>query len=225
MHKILTILTAILIPLFGYSASNSYEILQVGTTNRIIQNGTIVFTNNIVYSNFNYAVSYMGYPKITLTTSMLSSKDNGGTPIPLPSFANAFDSSMTTVTAAGDIHSGGIKRNLYIIDLGTNYTGYIMISAQMYATDDLYIYIETHYGYNGFMAYDINGDPTIYNGGEGQMLSGNTGAGYQKYRNISKFSGDTIYIDVHHNGYYKFHDISIYAVTNGFHNFTGSMPY
>ena len=88
-------------------------------------NGSLTIDSSIITTNNDMALSFMGFPKLTLTTNMFASVSNGGTPIPIESFSNALDSSTATYTTNGIINSDA--DHSYVVDLGASYQGWIVV--------------------------------------------------------------------------------------------------
>ena len=235
MKNLKSILLFLLITSNAYCAT-TYEILSVETTNRIINNGTMIVTNNLVYSNQDYSFSILGYEKLTLTTDMVlvqgDSTTNATTtsPIPATSFVNAFDSSMSSGTTTGMMWTTTDRYHRYVISLPTNYSGFVIVNGTVKTYNDSNpIQIELLAGYGGYIntTVDSGKDFTQFNtaattgkGGfraQGSSLNGG-------FRFVGEFMGDRVILYVWGNGIYRFYDVSIYGSTNGFQNFTGKLP-
>ena len=223
MKKLLILLMAVMMSSTGFCASNTYDILKLNTTSRVIQNGDVIFTNRLVYSNLDYTVSYMGYPKLTLSTNMMASAaQSGGTLVALTNWINALDLSMTSQTKTGTLSS---SYHEYKFDLGitNNYTGYFILSISLDSWKDSWSYVKTYFG-----KYPVNDGliglsaPEIVWGIEGNswLKSGYNLRG--RMRCVSKFEGNNIGILFYGTGHYTVYDFSVYAITNGFQGFTGT---
>jgi hypothetical protein len=133
---------------------------------------------NLTSTNEDRSVSFDGYPRIPLDTSMVFIATSGaGTPISTNSFDQAFDNDLSTVTI-DSTYDAGIHS--YEIDLGAVYSGHLMITASASnATVTGYMVMSLYSGIEN----------TTYSGGAPQNFSGadgngngivwdNTGAGY-----------------------------------------------
>ncbi len=107
----------------GSITSNMLANGSIGTNH--LSQGTIDWIESVGETDFDASVSFMGYPKLVLTTNMVTSYSGG---IPVASFTNAFDNNILTGTSVGTLGGAGQK---YVVDLGTNYTGFGVVRVRI----------------------------------------------------------------------------------------------
>jgi acetyltransferase-like isoleucine patch superfamily enzyme len=170
--------------------------------------GSLLSTNN------DMAVSFMGYPKITLTNTMMTLYYTGATPIQTNNWNSLFDLSMATA-ATGTITEGVYQR--YVIDLGGNYQGFVSVKQKLAGAGALTISGSATYeptGYHGASGgvnnYLIQ---TAANDGTNTFVNINFGVG--RYLTLQAFGGSGA------NVTYEWYDFSVYGVTNGYRNMGG----
>jgi hypothetical protein len=160
---------------------------------------------------------------------MVSSSVSADTAINLNTFTNAFDLSFDTETTAGTWNA---DTHAYLIDLNTTYSGFAVITMVLSNSNAS--------GSSGFRVGAGN-KVTSMSGGLhtvswNKPFRDSSVADHSIYAAISgvvtgqhimTFVGRKIGIQGEQNAYagsYRFKDISVYGVTNGFNSFTGTKP-
>lgn len=176
--------------------------------------------SNLVYSgsNPNYANAFMGYPKVALSTNGMVSSADAGTAVTLSSFANAFDNNFSTVTSDGSFTVGsGAHYHAYVVDLGAVYSGVLTINLQV-SSANAALYL----GVAGSLTA-----PSMSSGFNLSVIGGNihgiTPAAASTNMIVQPFVGRFVSIASQTGGsaVYKFKDVSVWGVTNGFNGYTG----
>ena len=182
-------------------------------------------------TNFDYSVNYNGYPKLTLTTNMVSSSVSGDTPISISAFTNAFDGNFDTEAGIGTWNADA---HAYMIDLGAVYSGYVVVCGVLSNANASGV---TYWGLatGGEETTIASGgiDKNFWNGERINAANGTMAFcrlnenGESTNLHIRSFIGSKIVLQGEANGYvasYRFKEIAIYGVTNGFNNFVGTVP-
>ena len=186
-------------------------------------NATLDINGSLLVTAPDYTVSYMGYPKITLTTNMVSSFSGGGTTIVLDSFTNAFDNNFSSVTTTSTLAIN--QGQAYLITLPNIYSGFIVYSIVTVCAGS-----QLSMGSGGTVS------PAVWNAAGGTIqgipvIGGDISlsvAGTVTNCIVKPFTGKYYYLNgwSGNNGTvptFWFRDISIYAVTNGYVSFTGTL--
>lgn len=179
--------------------------------------GTLSYGSSTL-TNIDMAVSFMGYPKITLTTNMVTVAQNGGTIIATNAFTSIFDADMTT----GVIGTLGSDNNhSYEIDLGTNYNG--IMAVKMSGTNTTNVSYSVSVGHT-LQASDANDGAYSFTGVYAQRHSTKLGQDFNGYW-LLPMSGRYLYISAAvgnlGSGNYYLYDVSFYGVTNAYANMGG----
>ena len=201
-----------------------FDVVDIGDATIDTLNGDVTFNGSIITTNNDMALSYMGYPKITLTTDMLTSTISGGDGIPIVSFAEAFDNNRTSGTLFGTV--GNLSYHTYEVDLGANHQGYLSmrVSASAIVRTDHGLYAQLRYRHSG-----VGNQTTIESGGNdrgwgvwvpasGLWTNQSSIIRYVEGRYVSLY---LISSSLANPAYYKIHDFSFYGVTNGYRNAGG----
>jgi len=162
------------------------------------------------------AASYMGNPKLVLTTNMVTSSDDGGTPIAIAAFTSVFDADVTTY-ASGVL--GSTDNHSYLVDLGAHYTGHAILSIRFAVGSGGGIRAQ-HLGSTSLndIGSGIAGTPQVYSEEYGIFRADST----NEVRVTLPLSGR--YYTVYHfiegagSGTYNIYDVSIYGTTNQYRN-------
>ena len=199
----------------GNSATNLGTVQAVTGLFDVVDIGDVTINGSIITTSNDMNVSYMGYPKLTLTTNMMSVVSDGGTIIPANDWAPMIDGDYTTeTTSAGSIlHQG----HIYMFELGAKYTGYIV--ARVVASNYLgTIFYDACYSSDGIPSIDasVNGGTYSMKGVLGQpgvqtnivssrmVNAGWAGVAFEEL--TSQWAQ------------YRICEISIYGITNDFRN-------
>lgn len=182
-------------------------------------------TTNIIYTGTNtpdFMMASHGYPKLALSTTMVSSSVSAQTPITLNSFVSAFDDDFTSNTSTGLFNADS---HTYLIDLGAYYAGFLYIN---FVTDPAAVTtVGVGYGGDsvvisgGYAYYAAFGralqTPSFYLDATAPLTTNNF---------ILPFVGNKITFHIAAtavgNVTYYIRDLSIWGVTNGFNNFGGT---
>lgn len=181
--------------------------------------GQHVFNGNIITPSNDLAVSYLGYPRVPLITTMVSASWVGWEPagaIPVSSFIYAFDTNRSTSTSIGTNYTGnGYSTGIYTIDLGVNYFGFVSIKIAGYnshgdASGGCYIGTPT--------AQNILTEPS-------SMIVLYYTTSIQTNSIVIPVDGRYIRLKFQVNQgfsqYYNIQDISLYGITNSYRNVGG----
>lgn len=148
----------------------SGSVVRAGTLDLSNVNDLNVTGDFLVLSN-DLAVSFMGYPKVTLTTNMVTLLygDASQKAVSLASFTNVFDNNPETTSTAFTNNNGSTA---VIIDAGTNYIGFVHIcsSADMSEASRHYLSVSSAGGNTNL--YSVHVQPeTGYDGASGSTTA------------------------------------------------------
>lgn len=185
-----------------------------GTVTNLLYNGT---------NTPNYAVSFAGYPKLTLSTNWVTISSGAGTPLSIDSMTNAFDADLTTCTTTGSVEQ---SPQSIVVQLATNYSGVATVKLTVKDTSPSDS-VTWDLGYGSDVQFTSGrmdggfGDVTLGGGGE------TTDATFRKSFCVVPFSGSNVVFMIKGTGSsgagnYCIYDFSIYGVTNAWNGFSGS---
>ena len=187
---------------------------------------TNLFDGVIINSNQDMAASYLGYPKLTMTTGLVTYSSSGGTPIVMDSFTGAFDTVWTTTTTTGTPASAGAIAYVIAMPYTNLVCGYVVYNLAIAEASGTVGLDVSSGGTLHYPLFSSSGYPSgISDPGYGSDVKWNcTGAGTStvvkafcgKYFTISFVSGSGTAPSA------WFRDISVYGVTNVYKNFTGT---
>ena len=202
------------------TANNAYN--QQGTNFSRVQAVTGAFTTvsattmslsgtlnvgSVVYSSMDMLTNFLGLPKITLTTAMVTSTDDSTAPaLPADQFGNAFDNNLTTWVPDSTNDANASSHHYYMIDLATQYVGFAFIQWANIS------------GNEGSCYFSITRKPTFSNSIYPQSFGPTQTNGL-----MVPFTGRYIWISPYAAAAvkYTFSDISVWGVTNGFTSMGG----
>ena len=172
---------------------------------------TVMATVSRAVSDPDYRKTFMGFPKIQLTTNMCSySYATGGALVPT-NWANAFDNDRTTKTPS---QGGADAYGVQFIDFGANYHGWVVIVVDAYvsAGNILWNHGVSYSNYVSSSVNNLNAQNLNYVGTQRRVIIFPfEGRYYSSYFGYG--SAGTHYL------YYC--DFSVYGHTNGFQNMGG----
>lgn len=207
----------------GQSATNFGSVSGSNATFTVISGGTLQLNSTLITSNQDFSIAVLGYPKIVLTTNMLSGSNAGGSLINLTSFTNAFDNNFNTVTSTGTIVASSHPYQAYIVDLQTNYTGFFCLTIVLTPNDGYPMSLGIGGGITTVMENSIIQGP----GGTPAYYSDFYSTKGVSFTNtiLKSFTGSKIGLGLYtsgSSGTYYIKDFSVWGLTNGFRSFTGT---
>lgn len=177
-----------------------------------------MYSDGLEYDGTNfpdYSVAYLGYPKLALTSNMVSSSVSADTPININTFNRAFDNNFTSITSTGthnsDIHS-------YLIDLGAQYSGFTVLTAVFKSAS------EGRYVLGGVRESLMSGGIVQGLPDYGSAVDSRIGISTVTQTIVKAFAGQYVGLTINDGGgasSYWIKDWSVFGVTNGFKAFTG----
>ncbi len=167
------------------------------------------------------ALSFMGYPKVTLTTNMVTLVELGSGTLPsIDSFTNVFDASRSTHCETGTVSTS----TTYIqIDLGANYTGFLDYKCEIPSgANSATIVIEP---FAVSSTNFISGGGYYPHGAVGRRLDVDAQTHVVEISSITPVNGRYIsmgfWAGTGFTSKWKIYDLSFYGSTNGYRNTGG----
>jgi len=192
-------------------------VANVDTGNLDVANiGDLNVTGDFLNPSNDMAISFMGFPKLTLTTNMLTIVSSGGTPLTHAQFTNALDNDLSTVTATA---SGNANAHVYQFDLTEGYTGWLTMKASAYSASGS-VAVDGFSGYSSSQPSGIADGQYFFRGSLANQ-GGTTNAQIFTIPINGRWAGFH-FICATAAGSYIISDMSIYGTTNGYRNMGGS---
>jgi hypothetical protein len=192
------------------AVTGSFDVVDIGTANIGTANiATQNITGTFLNSSNDMAVSFMGYPKITISPSGFTSSSDGGTVF--TNVVYTLDGNNATKSYPQD-QCGSGNNHYYQYDLGTNYCGYYVIKYFFYNNASVSGGFSWGHSYNPSVIMLEAGVAFGDNGGETNTVLVPFSGRYIHLTTTASSTGATVM---------ELYELSVYGTTNGYRNMGG----